>query len=95
MRRVLRERPLIWSVLLVLAANLLVFWSLSAAASGCDAALKHQHDRICGLSWALDGAVAPAAAVVACRRHGTCGCRWFEAPAPRRECLRVRFAFAI
>src|SRR5216117_3693690 len=71
----LRERPVIWSLLLVLAANVVVFWSLGAAATSGDLAL----DRLVtfasaavstgmiafgGLSWALDGAAAPAAAVL-------------------------------
>jgi ABC-type multidrug transport system fused ATPase/permease subunit len=71
----LRERPVIWSLLLVLAANVIVFWSLGAAAAGGSLAL----DRLVtfasaavgtstiafgGLSWALDGAAAPAAAVL-------------------------------
>src|SRR5438034_3985329 len=32
----LRERPVIWSLLLVLAANVVVFWSLAAAATSGD-----------------------------------------------------------
>jgi len=71
----LRERPVIWSLLLVLAANVVVFWSLAAAATTGHLAL----DRLVtfasagvgtsmiafgGLSWALDGAAAPAAAVL-------------------------------
>src|SRR5271165_737132 len=35
----LRERPMIWSLLLVLAANLVVFWSLGAAAANGSLAL--------------------------------------------------------
>ena len=30
----LREKPLFWSLLLVLGANVIVFWSLAAAAAG-------------------------------------------------------------
>jgi ATP-binding cassette, subfamily B, bacterial len=71
----LRERPVIWSLLLVLGANLVVFWALGAAALDGGLAL----DRLVtfatsaigvsmigfgGLSWALDGAAAPAAAVI-------------------------------
>src|SRR5437763_6738571 len=74
----LRERPVIWSLLLVLAANIVVFWSLAAAATSGQLAL----DRLVtfasaavgtsmiafgGLSWALDGAAAPAAAVLRLR----------------------------
>src|SRR5207247_3899445 len=35
----LRERPVIWSLLLVLAANVVVFWSLAAAATSGHLAL--------------------------------------------------------
>ncbi len=74
----LRERPVLWSLLLVLAANLVVFASLGAAAADGQLAL----DRLVtfataavgtsmiafgGLSWALDGAAAPAAAVLRLR----------------------------
>src|SRR5438874_1335654 len=74
----LRERPVIWSLLLVLVANIVVFWSLAAAATSGQLAL----DRLVtfasaavgtsmiafgGLSWALDGAAAPAAAVLRLR----------------------------
>jgi ABC-type multidrug transport system fused ATPase/permease subunit len=71
----LRERPVVWSLILVLAANLVVFWAMGAAASDGNLAL----DRLVtfasagvgtsmiafgGLSWALDGAAAPAAAAL-------------------------------
>ncbi len=69
----LRERPVIWSLLIVLAANIIVFWSLgSAAADGtlalgrlvtfASAAVSTSMIAFGGLSWALDGAAAPAAA---------------------------------
>ena len=71
----LRERPMIWSVLLVLAANVVMFVSLgSAAADGslplgklvtfASAAVSTSMIAFGGLSWALDGAAAPAAAVL-------------------------------
>jgi len=71
----LRERPVVWSLLLVLAANIVVFRSLaSAAADGrlaldrvvtfATAALMTSMIAFGGLSWALDGAAAPAAAVL-------------------------------
>jgi ABC-type multidrug transport system fused ATPase/permease subunit len=71
----LRERPVLWSVLLVVAANVLVFWSLasSAAASRIDlgqtviyvqAAIGVSMIAFGGFSWALDGAAAPVAAVL-------------------------------
>src|SRR5262249_45393668 len=71
----LRERPVIWSLLIVLAANLVVFWSLGydALAGGlpfgklvtfASAAVGTSMIAFGGLSWALDGASAPAAAVL-------------------------------
>lgn len=81
----LREQPVIWSMLLVVAANVLVFWSIaSAAASGhislgaavtfAQSALGVSMIAFGGFSWALDGASAPVAAVLrlgdAMRRAG-------------------------
>jgi ATP-binding cassette, subfamily B, bacterial len=74
----LRERPVLWSLLVVLSANLLVFWSIaSAAADGrlalgmtvtfASAAVGISMLAFGGLSWALDGASAPAAAVLRLR----------------------------
>jgi ABC-type multidrug transport system fused ATPase/permease subunit len=71
----LRERPVLWSLLLVLSANLVVFASLALAAAdgalGLDrmvtfasAAVSTSMIAFGGLSWALDGAAAPAAAVL-------------------------------
>jgi ABC-type multidrug transport system fused ATPase/permease subunit len=71
----LRERSLVWSLLLVLAANLVVFGAIAgAAASGtlplsrlatfATAAVTTGLIAFGGLSWALDGAAAPAAAVL-------------------------------
>ena len=71
----LRERPLVWSLLLVTAANVAVFWSLaSAAAAGrldlaravvfAQVAVGTSAIAFGGLSWALDGAAAPVAAVL-------------------------------
>jgi ATP-binding cassette subfamily B protein len=71
----LRERPVIWSLLLVLAANIVVFWSLSSAAAEgsltlgrlvtfASAAVGTSMIAFGGLSWALDGAAAPATAVL-------------------------------
>jgi ATP-binding cassette, subfamily B, bacterial len=71
----LRERPMLWSLLLVLGANIVVFWSMgSAAADGrlalgqlvtfATAAVGTSMIAFGGLSWALDGAAAPAAAVL-------------------------------
>jgi ABC-type multidrug transport system fused ATPase/permease subunit len=74
----LRERPLVWSLLLVIAANLAVFASLGlAAANGAlaldrlvtfaSAAVGASMLAFGGLSWALDGAAAPVAAVLRLR----------------------------
>jgi ABC-type multidrug transport system fused ATPase/permease subunit len=71
----LRERPLLWSVLLVTGANVVVFWSLAnSAASGsidfgqlvtfAQCAVGTSMIAFGGLSWALDGAAAPVAAVL-------------------------------
>ena len=69
----LRERPLIWSVLLVVGANLVVFWALAEAAAGgrleldrvvvfAQVAVGTSMIAFGGLNWALDGAAAPVAA---------------------------------
>jgi ATP-binding cassette subfamily B protein len=71
----LREQPVLWSLLIVLSANLIVFWALAAdAASGrlavghvvtfASAAVSTSMIAFGGLSWALDGAAAPAGAVL-------------------------------
>jgi ABC-type multidrug transport system fused ATPase/permease subunit len=71
----LRERPVLWSLLLVVAANVLVFWLLaSAAAQGrislgevvvyVQSAIGVSMIAFGGFSWALDGAAAPVAAVL-------------------------------
>jgi ABC-type multidrug transport system fused ATPase/permease subunit len=71
----LREKPLLWSVLLVTGANAVLFWSLaSAAGSGslslagvlvfAQAAVGTSRIAFGGLNWALDGAAAPVAAVL-------------------------------
>ena len=71
----LRERSVLWSILLVVAANIVVFWAIAsdAAAGRLDlgravtfisAAAGASMIAFGGLSWALDGAAAPAAAVL-------------------------------
>jgi ATP-binding cassette, subfamily B, bacterial len=70
----LREQPVLWSLLIVLSANLIVFWALAAdAAAGriavghvvtfASAAVSTSMIAFGGLSWALDGAAAPAGAM--------------------------------
>ena len=71
----LRERPLVWSLLLVTGANVMVFWSLaSAAADGsldlgrivvyAQCAVGTSLIAFGGLNWAMDSAAAPVAAVL-------------------------------
>ncbi len=71
----LRERPVIWSVLLVVSANVLVFWMLASAAAGgrislgeavvyVQCAIGVSMIAFGGFSWAIDGAAAPVAAVL-------------------------------
>jgi ABC-type multidrug transport system fused ATPase/permease subunit len=71
----LRERPVIWSVLLVVSANVLVFWLLANSASAgrislgetvmyVQSAVGVSMIAFGGFSWALDGAAAPVAAVL-------------------------------
>src|SRR5438445_1122662 len=71
----LRERPVLWSLLLVLGANVLVFAAMAVdAAAGnlelarlvtfASAAVSTSMIAFGGLSWALDSAAAPAAAVL-------------------------------
>ncbi len=70
----LRERPLVWCVLLVTTANVAVLWALwSAAATGridlgafvvyAQCTVGTSLIAFGGLNWALDGAAAPVAAV--------------------------------
>jgi len=71
----LRERPVIWAILLVVSANVVVFWSLASAAAGgrislgevvvyVQSAIGVSMIAFGGFSWALDGAAAPVAAVL-------------------------------
>jgi ATP-binding cassette, subfamily B, bacterial len=70
----LRERSLLGALALVLGANLLVFWRLAAELASGELALAYaavylqaavgvSELAFGGLSWALDGAAAPAAAI--------------------------------
>jgi ABC-type multidrug transport system fused ATPase/permease subunit len=71
----LRERPVIWSVLIVVSANVLVFCLLANSASTgrislgevviyVQSAVGVSMIAFGGFSWALDGAAAPVAAVL-------------------------------
>jgi ATP-binding cassette subfamily B protein len=71
----LREKPVVWSLLLVIGANVVVFWSLaSAVVAGrlslaevvvfAQTAVGTSMIAFGGINWALDGAAAPVAAVL-------------------------------
>src|SRR6185369_14094533 len=71
----LREKPVVWSMLLVIGANVLVFWSLAQAASGgridlgalviyAQSAFGASMIAFGGLNWALHSSAAPVAAVL-------------------------------
>ena len=71
----LRERPVLWSLLAVLSANVVVFWALASDASSAritlgetvvyvQAAIGVSMIAFGGFSWALDGAAAPVSAVL-------------------------------
>jgi len=71
----LRERPVLWSLLIVVAANVVVFWAIASAASSgrlsvgglvvyAQCAVGVSLIAFGGFSWALDGASAPVAAVL-------------------------------
>ena len=71
----LREKPILVSMLLVIAANVVVFGALAAAAANgrislgsiamfAQAAIGTSMIAFGGLSWALDGSAAPVAAVL-------------------------------
>jgi ABC-type multidrug transport system fused ATPase/permease subunit len=74
----LREQPVLWSLLIVVGANVAVFWSMGAAANAgtltlgrlvtfASAAISVSTIAFGGLSWALDFACAPVAAVLRLR----------------------------
>ncbi len=103
----LRERPVLWSLLLVLSANLLLFWSIASdAADGrlglgmavtfVSAAVGTSMIAFGGLSWAVDGAAAPVEAVMRLRTEmGPKGALAHGvARAARKECPRARSASA-
>ncbi|HEU5450524.1 MAG TPA: ABC transporter ATP-binding protein [Terriglobales bacterium] len=71
----LRERPVLWCLLIVLGANVLVFWmmardlaegrlSLAALVTFATAALSASSIAFGGLSWAMDCGSAPTGAVL-------------------------------
>jgi ABC-type multidrug transport system fused ATPase/permease subunit len=71
----LREQPLAWSVVLVVATNVIVFWAIAADVTGgtlslaravifAQSAVGASAIAFGGLNWALDGAAAPVGAVM-------------------------------
>jgi ABC-type multidrug transport system fused ATPase/permease subunit len=71
----LREKPMLWSLLLVAGANVVVFWSLATGVADgsltlaevavfAQAAVGISMIAFGGFSWALDGSSAPVAAVL-------------------------------
>ena len=71
----LREKPVVWSMLLVIGANLAVFWALASDVSSgrislgtfvifAQSAIGTSMIAFGGLNWALDGSAAPVAAVL-------------------------------
>ncbi len=71
----LREKPVLWSLLIVTTANVLVFWSMATAVQQgalslgelvvfAQAAVGTSMIAFGGLNWALDGAAAPVGAVL-------------------------------
>jgi ABC-type multidrug transport system fused ATPase/permease subunit len=101
----MREKPVILSLVIVLAGNLLVFWSLGRdVISGqlslgqlvvfAQAAIGAALIAFGGLNWALDGAAAPVAAVLrlgrATARRGALA-RTGSEPADGRPAEGIRF----
>ncbi len=71
----LREKSVVWSMLLVIGANVIVFWALANAVIGgsldlgglviyAQSAIGVSMIAFGGLNWALDGAAAPVAATL-------------------------------
>jgi ATP-binding cassette, subfamily B, bacterial len=71
----LREKPVIWSLLIVVAANVIVFWALAQSANDgtlplgrvvvfAQSAVGASMIAFGGINWALDGAAAPVGAVL-------------------------------
>ncbi len=87
----LRQRPVIWSLLLVGAANVVVFAALAAAVNGgrldldqlvvyAQVAVGTSAIAFGGINWAMDGAAAPVAAVL--RLQEAMGAKGALAPPP-------------
>ncbi len=100
----LRERPLLVSSVLVVAANLLVFWSIAAAATSdalslgetivfAQSAIGVSMIAFGGLNWAVDGTAAPVAAVMRLEpaMAAAGALRAGVRPADRRPTADIRF----
>jgi ATP-binding cassette subfamily B protein len=75
----LRQKPVLWSILLIVLANVAVFWSLMLAAEAgrlslsdvvlfAQVAISTSAIGFGGMSWALDGVAAPVTAVLRLQR---------------------------
>jgi len=100
----LREKPVFWSLLLVLGANVLVFTVMALdAAEGrlelarlvtfASAAVGTSMIAFGGLSWALDSAAAPAGAVLRLRESMKAAGALRLARARPAECRPIKSAF--
>ena len=100
----LRERPVIWSLLLVLAANVIVFWSLGfrrgrrparlgQMVTFASAAVGTSMIAFGGLSWALDGAAAPGGRAPPAATHEIrpARCPWHTHPRTGMPAREIRF----
>jgi ATP-binding cassette, subfamily B, bacterial len=100
----LRERPVLWSLALVVAANVGVFLSLAADAWGghlslgrlvvfAQAAVGAALIAFGGINWAMDGAAAPVAAVLRLEpaMEPAGALRTGSRPAPGMPAAEVRF----
>jgi ATP-binding cassette, subfamily B, bacterial len=100
----LRERPVAWSLLLVISANVAVFWALAGSVHDsadlgrvivfAQSAVGASMIAFGGLNWALDGAAAPVAAVMrlapAMAQGGTLSVAGSR-PADRMPAREIRF----
>jgi ATP-binding cassette, subfamily B, bacterial len=105
----LRERPVVWSLLLVSSANVIVFWMLASAVAHnrislgevvvyMQSAIGVSMIAFGGFSWALDGSAAPVAAVLrlepAMRPAGARASGLADGMPGKEICLRdVTFAY--
>jgi hypothetical protein len=101
----LRERPVLWCLLLVAAANVAVFWSLGSAAMAgltldqlviyAQVAIGTSMIAFGGLSWALDGSAAPTAAVLRLGQPWPNPAAWRPARVRPGGCRHARSASAM